>query len=124
MKETMSETECILNGDQWIAMAALLVTFVGSVLSFIAARESRELKRGRKKVFDTEEELLKAILAIEGYQDYLEGVATEKGCRDYSQLFHDTIKQGRMEKFEDTIFLQKAELRNRRTHLWNKYRMR
>ena len=110
MEETVSKAELVLNGDQWIAMAALLVTLVGSVLSFIAARESRELKRGRAKVSSTEKKLRKALLAIQGYQDYLDGIAKEKGFADYSRLFNKEIRPGRDDEFEDTEFLEKRRI--------------
>lgn len=118
-EETMCKAQFILDGDQWIAIAGIVTALITVVVNAVVARERSELKKARVRVSKTEKTLLTAILAIEGYQDYLEGVATEKGCRDYSQLFHDTIKQGREENFKNTIFLQKAELRNRRTHLLN-----
>lgn len=110
MEETVSKAELVLNGDQWIAMAALLVTLVGSVLSFIAARESRELKRGRDKVSSTEKKLRRAFLAIQGYQDYLDGIAEEKGFANYSKFFYDEVRPGREDKFEDTEFLEKRRI--------------
>lgn len=106
----MIEAESVLNGDQWIAIAGILSGMASAVLAFFAARERRELERCRKRLSSTEDRLSRAFLAIQGYQDYLEGVAQEKGYAGYVNLFHQDIRPKREEKFEDIEFLQKARI--------------
>lgn len=86
----------------------LFLTLISSIVSLYLQFQNRKLRKLEEEKMSTEKKLFKSLKSIQGYQNFIDEIASEKGktTESLKAEIHSRYK----DSFIDTKFLEPAQI--------------